>query len=161
MIDLDTFDPDTYFPARTDGHCVAIALALHRITGWPLFSLAPDDEWVIPYIDGAAWQMSLDGIDGFDWHAVVLSPLGFLDLYGPHAEKWFARALGREPEEIHTSATTTDALEHNYLHQRDDFDNALGSRDARVNLELAVPVAEAILARYFPDGWKERQLPLF
>jgi hypothetical protein len=155
MIDLDTFDQRTYFPVKTFGHCVPIALALHRITGWPLFVLKPDFEWMRNY------QVT-------DQHAVVLSPLGYLDVYGPHAEEWVWRSLGLDSvTEIEEIPWTARALEDNYLNEHDSFNNAYldahpeEAEDPRINLELAIPVAEAILARYFPNGWEDKQLSLF
>ncbi|MGA8647645.1 MAG: hypothetical protein WB628_12440 [Candidatus Sulfotelmatobacter sp.] len=61
-IDLDNFDENQYFESPGhEGHCANIATALHRLTGWPIYSLR---------CPGQA-------------HAVVLSPLGYFDGNGP------------------------------------------------------------------------------
>lgn len=60
--------------AFTRGHCHSLALALHKITGWPLVGLFPEFN---PYIPT---------------HIVVRSPRGLLDIEGLGADlEWVGR----------------------------------------------------------------------
>lgn len=134
MVDLDDFDEHEYFPQpHGAGHCCAIGLALHQLTGWPLFSLTFDDELEMGY------DPCHEATPTYA-HVMVLSPRGFVDLNGP---KVFAMG-----ESCRLEAVTAESIEQNYLRDNER---------RRVNLNLAVPVAEAVLARYFPSV----QLKLF
>lgn len=165
-IDLDDFNEHDYFPAWYTGNCIAIALALHQLTGWPLYTLR---------VPGGG-------------HAVVKSPLGYFDRCGPGALEAFKQAicdqykrqledeaeadevLGRErrlssrmerafftnPDgvQVTISPVTVEELRDQYLRRRD----TTGIEDWEVyrNLELAIPLAQAVLERYWTT-----QLPLF
>ena len=67
--------------AFTHGHCHSLALALNKITGWPLIGLfhPVDDE------------------DGIPSHVGVQSPQGFLDIYGHSKIYWQKRHYHEEP----------------------------------------------------------------
>jgi hypothetical protein len=157
VIDFDTFDQYQYFPTYYHGNCIAIALALHRLTGWPLYSLyAVADE---RFVAG---------------HAVGLSPRGFFDLYGFYSEKQFMDyvLLSRHPADIvsvrvHSIEETVEDIRDQYLSRRDHLDienhfEGLQDRphDAELNLEMAIPVAEALLQRYWSARARQLRLPL-
>jgi hypothetical protein len=144
MIDLDHFDPDKYFPTWYDGHCIAYALALHQLTGWRLFKL-----------------YALVGDKYVAAHAVVLSPLGFFDRWGPGADEWFKSQkfldlCGADATSFEVRESSDAEVRCEYLnrqdhlpieHQRKRWHDE--THDARRNLEMAVPVAEAVLERHW------------
>jgi hypothetical protein len=165
-IDLDDFDEHEYFPAWYHGNCIAIALALHQLTKWPLYTLRTPSSG----------------------HAVVLSPLGYFDGGGPNALDRFKKmvcseyqsqldeeaeadeVLGRVPRtrspmqraflldpvglEVTISSATVEDLRDQYLRRRDT--TGIEDWEPYRNLGLAIPLAQAVLQRYWT-----KQLPLF
>jgi hypothetical protein len=148
-IDLDNFDEKEYF--GSDKHCVAVAFALHLLTGWPIY-----DFWTW----GKPWG-----------HLAVKSPLGFLDTRGLDAGDGYEMGTyirdrrGARPVRIWLEATRreTEAIiqeelsAEDYLNEWDDTEGCQ-SKDylervsaSEQSLDLAMPLARAILARYFPD----------
>jgi hypothetical protein len=140
VIDLDSFDAYAYFPVDAVGHCAAIALALNQLTGWPIYSLRRFDE----------------AITESPRHAVVLSPLGYFDLGGLDAKRRFEAYLkarydlDHEFIECDVVRRSAEQLTREYLHVTTDA--GPDQEDVgRVNLDLAIPVAQALLDRYFPN----------
>ncbi|MGB6260143.1 MAG: hypothetical protein WBG09_18500 [Candidatus Sulfotelmatobacter sp.] len=168
-IDLDNFDENQYFESPGhEGHCANIATALHRLTGWPIYSLR---------CPGQA-------------HAVVLSPLGYFDGNGPGARERFFERHG-EPDELmikdvtkHWPYTSGDISwsENKRLKIRRELEDyefrelqAWVARDDESEppetvspildidgTERAMPLARALLARWFPNFQPiASQMPLF
>ena len=131
---------------------------------------------LLDFIALQAWPLVVLYYDPLFWchpdyvpsgHACVLTPDGkLLDLKGFFTAREFAEADG-EPECV-MDLVTAAQLEVRYL-MLDEFSNALTESDdyegadPRENLELAIPLARAILDRYC--GWWNTyipvQLPLF
>jgi|SRR5579884_2380163 len=66
-----------------NGHCASMALALHHLTGWPIYGFSPKG--------GLAQH--------YTHHAVVKSPFGFLDAKGLHALEAWRHARGFEHDD--------------------------------------------------------------
>jgi hypothetical protein len=152
----NSFDEEAYF--GSDGHCCAVALALHGLTGWPLYEL-----WTPGNSVG---------------HVVVRSPLGYLDAWGlgagdgyqramPVTKEFVERARRYVEEEIIPSELWEEESEKNL----DEWGEECTSREFWDRMatnercpELAVPLAMDILRRCFPDFVSERpteQLKMF
>src|ERR1700722_18927887 len=99
-----------------NGHCASMALALHKLTEWPVVLLEP-------------YPPSLLG-HGYWSHSCVQSPLGLLDAHGPFTVKEW---MGYQDLESGDWRSGTSDLDY-----------------AEANLELVIPLAKAVLERYFP-----------
>ena len=128
-IDLDNFDENEYFESPGHkGHCANIALALNKLTGWSIYSLR---------CPGQA-------------HAVVLSPLGYVDGNGPGAKERFFERHSKPDEEGRIAEVTKHWWYMTYGPVNDDV------------TERAIPIARAVLARWFPNFQPiASQMPLF
>ena len=108
-----------------NGHCASMALALHRRSGWDIVCFEVLDQ---------------------SGHAVVHSPLGYLDARGIITVEQFA--AGRE------LAASAVRVTFHWLTQPLYY--------AEENLELVMPFARAVLMRFFPiefpRGLRGRQL---
>lgn len=78
---------------------------------------------------------------GYSSHGAVLSPLGLFDASGPFTAKQWADWNGLEWDDYH------------YIHLYD-------IHYARKHLEFVIPFAEALLNRYFPEGWPKQPMEL-
>jgi hypothetical protein len=122
MIDLDQVDPIAYF--GSDGNCMSIALALHLITGWPIYRVRQHKDPAVKV-----------------GHVFVKSPKGYLDFGGLGAERHWSD----EPSEIRSAHdwAAFDGLEESESREP-------GVRGTRLTVELAIPLAKALLERHFP-----------
>jgi predicted alpha/beta hydrolase len=108
------------------GHCASMALAIHKLTGWPLVSLSPS----FGLRQAGYWS-----------HAAVKSPLGLFDASGPFTATQWARWQHLEWDDFRQSELAD-------------------LPDARKHLELVIPFAEALLDRYFGEGWPKQPIVL-
>jgi hypothetical protein len=114
----------------TCGRCAALALALHRITGWPLVRLSQivDDDW---------------------FHIVVNSPIGYLDITGPVSFREWRGAHWPQVDDPRQRLLPT-FLGGTWKACPIEADD-LNLDYAEDNLELVMPFAKAVLERYFPS----------
>ena len=145
MINLQPIGLDAHIPARREHHCVAVALALHELTDWPLYC------FIAYEVDFGAQVLAS--------HAVVESPRGFFDLGGPEAlERWWEGLCAEDPRgdlslvDVAVRTTSVEllrdcALEEDIAGTDSDLDGAV---------RQAMPVARAALRQHGFEPLQER-----
>lgn len=92
MINLEPFGLDARIPAHVDHHCVAVALALHQLTDWPLYRFIA---YEVDFGGAGLGQSRSGGV-----------PRGFFDRGGPEAlERWWESSAYKTREAISPSST--------------------------------------------------------